>query len=84
MLKMWGRSVNAGNAPFQFAPAEGTQFFEKFGWKEHSFHSTGDDAKRLKREMRYMWLWRLFGAVMSPTRKREMKRFSGVAVLERT
>jgi len=25
MLKYWGKSVQSGNAPFQFAPAEGTQ-----------------------------------------------------------
>src|ERR1019366_2678258 len=38
MTKMWGGDVHAGNAPFLFAPAEGTGFFLPLGWssEEHT------------------------------------------------
>ena len=57
MQKMWGKNVSAGNAPFQFGPAEGTKFFEPFGWVEREYHSQMDDARRLNRQMSMMWLW---------------------------
>jgi hypothetical protein len=49
MEKTWGRAVAAGNAPFKFAPAEGTQFFESHGWVEAEFRSMWVEANRLKR-----------------------------------
>ncbi len=83
MNKHWGRAVAAGSAPFQFAPAEGTAFFEKFGWRELEFRSGMDEAKRLHREMRMMPLWRLIARI-SPARKREeFRRMSGYVMLER-
>lgn len=84
MQKMWGQSVNEGNAPFQFAPAESTKFFEPFGWREVQFRQSMEEAHRLKREMRMMWFWRFLGRLSSPARKEEYKRFSGYALLERT
>jgi methyltransferase (TIGR00027 family) len=59
MRKLWGKSLQAGNAPFQFAPPEGTKFFERFGWREREFRSNMDEARRLDREMPMMWLFRL-------------------------
>ena len=83
MNKHWGRAVAAGSAPFQFAPTEGTAFFEKFGWRELEFRSGMDEAKRLHREMRMMPLWRLIARI-SPARKREeFRRMSGYVMLER-
>jgi methyltransferase (TIGR00027 family) len=83
MKKMWGRNVNAGNAPFQFAPAESTKFFERFGWTEIEFRPSMDEARRLKREMSMMWLWRLLGSLRSKKVQEEYRRFSGCALLER-
>lgn len=83
MQKMWGQNLNAGNAPFQFAPAESTKFFERYGWTEMEFRSQMDEARRLKREMRMMWLWRLLGRFRSAKVREEFRRFSGCAVLER-
>jgi methyltransferase (TIGR00027 family) len=83
MKKMWGQSVNAGNAPFRFAPAENTRFFEPFGWVEREYHSTMDDAHRLHREMSMMWLWRFLGKLGPKARRKEFKRFSGIGLLER-
>jgi methyltransferase (TIGR00027 family) len=83
MKKMWGRSLNAGNAPFQFAPAESTKFFEPFGWTEMEFRPSMEEARRLKREMSMMWLWRLLGSLRSAKVREEYRRFSGCALLER-
>jgi len=83
MTKMWGKNVSAGNAPFQFAPAESTKFFEPFGWSEREYHQAMEDARRLKREMSMMWLWRFLAMFSSPKRKEEFKRFSGIVLMER-
>jgi methyltransferase (TIGR00027 family) len=83
MQKMWGKNVNAGNAPFQFAPAESTKFFEPYGWTEMEFRPQMDVARRLNRVMSMMWLWRLLGAFRSSKVREQYRRFSGTAVLER-
>ncbi len=83
MQKMWGKNLNAGNAPFLFAPQESTKFFEKVGWTELEFHSSMDDARRLNREMSMMWLWRFLGRLRSKSVQAEFARFSGVVLMER-
>ena len=83
MQRMWGRAVSAGNAAFRFAPAEGTGFFRPFGWREREFRSAIVEARRLRREMRGMWFWRLISGLSSRRRRDEMLRMSGVVVLER-
>ena len=83
MLKMWGKNLSAGNAPFLFAPAESTKFFEPVGWTELEFHSAIDDARRLKREMSMMWLWRILGRLRSKKVRAEFQRFSGIVLMER-
>lgn len=84
MTHRWGGSVAHGNAPFQFAPAAGTRFFEPFGWHEVEFRSTTEEAHRLRREMRMMWFWRFLGRLASRERREQFRRFSGYALLERT
>ncbi len=84
MEKNWGRAVAAGNAPFQFAPAESTRFFEPHGWVEAEFRSTWEEAYRLNRaDVPLAWLWRLLGRLSSAKRREEMRRFSGIALLGR-
>jgi O-methyltransferase involved in polyketide biosynthesis len=83
MQRMWGKSVTAGNAPFKFAPEDGTKFFEKFGWRELRFLSQMDAAKRLNREMSGAWLWRPMMMLYPKRLKEIMRRFSGTVVLER-
>lgn len=83
MNKMWGKSVNAGNARFQFAPAEGTAWFRQFGWREVEFRSMIEEAHRLKREMRMMWLWRFLGKFYPKKKQEEFRRMSGQVLLER-
>jgi methyltransferase (TIGR00027 family) len=84
MAKTWGRAVAAGNAPFQFAPAEGTKFFDQHGWTEAEFRSMWDEANRLHRaEVPMAWLWRLLSRVSSEKRREEGRRMSGMALLQR-
>jgi methyltransferase (TIGR00027 family) len=83
MRQMWGKNLDAGNAPFLFAPPESTKFFEKFGWTELEYHSSMDDAQRLKREMSMMWLWRFLGRFRSKEVRAEFARFSGTVLMER-
>src|SRR5205809_445543 len=82
MSKTWGRAV-AGSAPFQFAPPEGTRFFEPFGWHEAEFRSTWDESLRLKRTMRLAWLWSLLGRLYPRRKREEFRRFSGIVLLQR-
>ncbi len=83
MQKYWGQSVSAGGAPFQFAPASGTKFFEPFGWREKRFRSSMEEAHRLGREMPMMWLWRLLARLRSAAVRENIRRMSGFVLLER-
>ncbi len=83
MNKMWGANVREGNAPFLFAPAEGSAFFRTFGWREVQFRSNMEEARRLHREMSGMWLWRLMMRFMSKHKREEIRRFAGTVLLER-
>ncbi|MBA2685270.1 MAG: class I SAM-dependent methyltransferase [Gemmatimonadaceae bacterium] len=83
MSKSWGKAVASGNAPFKFAPANGTDFFQEFGWDERAYHSTMEEAERLDREMKMMWLWRFLGRFYPAKMRDEFRRMSGTVVLER-
>jgi methyltransferase (TIGR00027 family) len=83
LKKNWQPQLAAGNAPFVFAPPEGTAFFEPCGWREVEFRSTWGEAIRLKRTMRGAWLWNFVGRLMPKARREEMRRMSGIVLLER-
>ena len=83
MMKSWGKAVASGNAPFKFAPANGTTFFRDFGWEERAFYSTMEEAERLDREMKMMWFWKLLGRLYPERMREEFRRMSGIVVLER-
>jgi O-methyltransferase involved in polyketide biosynthesis len=83
MHKMWGRSVAAGNAPFQFAPADSAAFFAASGWREIVFRSAMHEAHRLRREMRFVWIWRFLGRFGPPAKREAFRRMSGYILLER-
>ena len=71
------------NAPFKFAPAESTAFFESHGWREREYLSTMTEGERLKRTYPFAWFWKLFIPFMPAARREAFKRFSGFVVLER-
>jgi methyltransferase (TIGR00027 family) len=83
MMRTWGKAVASGNAPFKFAPANGTNFFRDFGWEERAFYSTMEEAERLDREMKMMWFWKFLGRLYPERKREEFRRMSGIAVLER-
>jgi methyltransferase (TIGR00027 family) len=83
MMRTWGKAVASGNAPFKFAPANGTNFFRDFGWEERAFYSTMEEAERLDREMKMMWFWKFLGRLYPERKREEFRRMSGMAVLER-
>jgi len=78
-----GKATAAGGAPMKFGPAEGTEFFGPSGWREAEWRSTGEEARRLHREMRMAWLWRLFGLITTAKNRERWRRFAGFALLER-
>lgn len=83
MSRSWGKGVEAGNAPFRFAPEESTKFFEPCGWREEQFRSSLLEAKRLNRQMQLAWLWSLLGKLRSKQAQESFKRFSGIVLLQR-
>ena len=83
MDKTWSKPFAQGGAPFQFAPAEGTRFFEPQGWREVEWRSMWEESLRLKRTMRLAWLWNIVARFSSAARREEGRRMSGVALLER-
>jgi methyltransferase (TIGR00027 family) len=87
LLKMlerqWQPKLSQGNAPFRFAPAEGTAFFAPFGWRETEFRSTWDESLRLHRTMRGAWLWKWLAFLQPSARRKAMQRMSGIVLLER-
>ena len=83
MGKTWGKSVAAGNAPFLFGPAESTEFFRPYGWREAQYRSLWEEANRLHRTMKGAWAWNLIGKLMPPKTREKTRRFSGMVLLEK-
>ncbi len=81
--RSWGSALEKGNAPMRFFPVEGTDFFRPLGWREVAFRSTGEESRRLHREMKGAWLWRILGLMMSKERRAAYQRMSGQVLLER-
>ena len=81
--KSWGRTLERGNAPFRFAPPNGTDFFRSLGWREIMYRSSLEEAHRIRREMPMMWLWRFMSRFSPPEKREEARRISGYVLLER-
>ncbi|HEX8673380.1 MAG TPA: class I SAM-dependent methyltransferase [Longimicrobium sp.] len=83
MRKRWGKQVGKGNAPFRFGPEGGSAFFEPFGWREVLWRSSLEEARRLRREMRGMWLQHIIMRFVPEAKKEEFRRFNGFLLLRR-
>lgn len=83
LQRRWGNTLETGRAPMQFAPAEGTEFFRRHGWREAEYRSTWEEAKRLDRRMRGAWFFDLLSRFSSPARREAGRRMSGIVRLER-
>jgi methyltransferase (TIGR00027 family) len=83
MNRQWGRAVRAGNAPFQFGPAEGTAFFAPFGWRELAARLPVDEARRLHREMPGYRFWQFVARFYPPRLREKFRRMSFLVLLAR-
>lgn len=83
MHRWWGKQTVTGSARFRFAPEEGAEFFARHGWREEEWRSTLEDAHRLRREMRFAWLWRFLGRLGSAEKREQFRRLSGTLLLAR-
>lgn len=81
--KSFGKTLRAGNAPFRFGPAENTDFFSPYGWREIEWRSQFHEGLRLKRTFPMARVWNFVSSFMGTRRRAEFMRFSGVALLER-
>lgn len=77
------RTLRMGNAPFRFAPAEGTAFFAAAGWRELEFRSIWDESLRLRRSVPGARLFDRLGR-LAPRRHDAMRRMSGIVLMENT
>lgn len=71
---------------FKFAPPEHLEFFRPLGWSAADYRSLVADAKRLKR-FDIPLPFKIIGTVVEllvPGQRARMRRFSGIAVLERS
>jgi methyltransferase (TIGR00027 family) len=86
LLKMLSQKLGAWleQAPLRFAPAEGAAFFAPLGWREAEYRSTWYESLRLKRTLRMAWLWNLFARLSGSKKREQIRRFSGIVLLERT
>ena len=84
MNRSWQKGVSTGGAKFQFAPAEGTDWFLPHGWREREFRSSGEEARRFDREMRWAWFWRVVGRLWPKRVQEEFRRLAGYVLFERT
>jgi methyltransferase (TIGR00027 family) len=83
MNRAFGDQLARGNAQFVFGPPEGTKFFEPFGWREVVLRSGLEEGRRLGREMRNMWFWRLVTRLSPSDRREQFYRLTSFALLER-
>lgn len=82
--KRWTPLLREGNAPFRFGPAESSGFFAPYGWRELEFRSKWEESLRLRRSMPFARLWNLLRFLQPPRRREEMRRMSGIMLLEAT
>jgi hypothetical protein len=83
MNRNWGAAMARGKAPFRFAPAEGTAFFNAVGWREARCRTLWDEGRRLRRETPFMWFWRLLSYSAPPERREAFRNMFRFVLLER-
>jgi methyltransferase (TIGR00027 family) len=83
MERTWGRALAAGGAPFRFAPADGTAFFERLGWLEVEFRSTWEEGLRLGRTMPLGRVWGALSRLLPGESREDVRTMSGIVLLRR-
>jgi methyltransferase (TIGR00027 family) len=79
--KTLGKSL--AKAPLIFGPAEGTQFFEPYGWQEAEYRSMFEESLRLKRTMRFAQFFQVLGRFYPKKMQARFQRMSGIVMLNR-
>lgn len=83
--RWWGRKFKQANTQYQFAPEEGTKFFQPHGWREAEFHPLFDTSIRIRRTMRGIWMFHLWKRLMPQRTARMMEKWrAGVVLLARS
>ena len=84
MKRPWGKQLQAAGAAFRFGPAEGSDFFRPFGWREAEFRDLMEESRRLNRRMSMDWMLSFWQTVMPRRTARRLKEWrSGTLLLER-
>ena len=81
LKKQWGKSL--AKSPLIFAPAEGTQFFETYGWREKEYRPMFDESLRLNRTMPFARFFKFIGRFYPEKTRARFQRFSGIVLLEK-
>lgn len=82
--KWWGKQMKAANAWMEFAPAEGTRFFEPLGWREAEFHDLFLNAVRIHRPPPLAWTLTLRMKLFPKHAAKQLAKMrSGVALMEK-
>jgi methyltransferase (TIGR00027 family) len=80
--RLFDQYFTAGKEAFQFAPREGADFFERYGWRAVEVRSIWKESRRLKRGVRAAWLWEWILRVFARKQWRSLNS-SGIVLLER-
>jgi methyltransferase (TIGR00027 family) len=72
------------NAPFRFVPGDWERFFADQGWRLKEMKYLGEESGRLQRSVPMPWFVRPLRPFMSGTRRQDMLRMTGYALLERS
>ena len=82
--RWWGKKLQQANTRYQFAPEEGTRFFDPHGWREAEFQPLWDHAVRLDRMMPGAWTFKLMSRLMPRRTARQLEKWrAGVVLLGR-
>jgi methyltransferase (TIGR00027 family) len=82
--RWWGKRLERANTKYQFAPEEGTRFFEPFGWREAEFHELFAHSLRLNRPMSGIWMYKLWAKLAPRRTARKIEQWrAGVVLLGR-
>lgn len=80
--KRWGGPLRQGNAEWKFFPEEGAGFFTQRGWRPAELRYTGEEAKRLDRQMPLAWLWNAAARLMPAAKREAYRTMSAYALLQ--
>lgn len=82
-LQTTQRRQQMQNAPFQFFPPEGLDFFRTRGWNIRELSYLPEVGEKLGRTMPLPWFIKLFRPIMPKSVRQRLQRTSGYMILDR-